>query len=103
MEYCQQNIGMVKYAYVIMSNHIHLLVRSETDNLSDTIRDFKSFTSKIIIESIETDTESRKEWMLFLFHRAAIKHKRNTVYQFWTSQFGTSSLKIIFTNNIYNT
>ena len=84
LKYCQENKGLVVFAYVIMSNHIHLLLRSETDNLSDTIRDFKSYTNKKIIESIENDTESRKEWMLFMFKRTAIKHKRNAVYQFWT-------------------
>lgn len=83
LEYCQQNKGLVIYAYVVMSNHIHLMVQSSTGNLSDTIRDFKSYTSKKILESVENDTESRKEWMLFMFKRAAIKHKRNTEYQFW--------------------
>ncbi|MGE0090131.1 MAG: hypothetical protein AB7S50_11745 [Bacteroidales bacterium] len=34
------------YAFVIMSNHIHLLVRSVTEDLSGTIRDFKNYTSK---------------------------------------------------------
>ena len=84
--YCQQNKGLVIYGYVIMSNHIHLLVSSDTNNLSDTIRDFKSYTSKKIIESIENEIESRKEWMLFMFKRGAIKHKRNTAYQFWTHE-----------------
>jgi len=86
LAYCQQNKGLVIYGYVIMSNHIHLLVSSDTNNLSDTLRDFKSYTSKKIIESIENEIESRKEWMLFMFKRAAIKHKRNTAYQFWTHE-----------------
>jgi REP element-mobilizing transposase RayT len=85
-KYCQENKGLEIYAYVIMSNHIHLLVQSSTNSLSDTLRDFKSYTSKKLIESIENDIESRKEWMLFMFKRAAIKHKRNTVYQFWTHE-----------------
>src|SRR6266542_218614 len=86
LKYCQENKGLVIYAYVIMSNHIHLLLQSESDDLSGILRDFKSYTSKKLLESIENDTESRKEWMLFMFKRAAIKHKRNTVYQFWTHE-----------------
>jgi REP element-mobilizing transposase RayT len=86
LKYCQENKGLIIYAYVIMSNHIHLLVQSTSDNLSDILRDFKSYTSKKLIESVESDTESRKKWMLFMFKRAAIKHKRNTVYQFWTHE-----------------
>ena len=50
LKYCQKENGLVVYAYVIMSNHVHLIVQSETEKLSDTIRDFKSFTSKRIIE-----------------------------------------------------
>ena len=86
LKYCQENKGLVIYAYVIMSNHIHLLVQSQTNELSDVLRDFKSYTSKKLIASIENDTESRKEWMLFMFKRAAIKHTRNTAYQFWTQE-----------------
>jgi REP element-mobilizing transposase RayT len=70
LTYCQQNKGLSIYAYVIMSNHIHLLVQSQTNNLSDTLRDFKSYTSKKLIESIANDTESRREWMLEQFFKA---------------------------------
>ena len=42
LRYCQKNKGLNIYAWVIMSNHIHLILRSETNNLSDIIRDFKN-------------------------------------------------------------
>jgi len=86
LQYCQKNKGLSVFAYVIMSNHIHMLVRSERGELSDTIRDFKSYTSKVIIEAIMTGTESRREWMLERFERAASFHKRNSKYQFWTHE-----------------
>jgi len=38
-----KNKGMLLYGYVIMSNHIHLIVQSEDGKLSDLIRDFKKF------------------------------------------------------------
>lgn len=69
-----------------MSNHIHLLVRSEREDLSGVLRDFKSYTSKKIIEEINSCNESRKEWMLKIFKDAAFKHKRNSEYQFWTHE-----------------
>ncbi|MFW6222047.1 MAG: REP-associated tyrosine transposase [Bacteroidota bacterium] len=84
LRYCQKNKGLVIYAYVIMSNHIHLLVQSLEENLSGTIRDFKSYTSKTILENINNVSESRKEWLLKHFEIAAKKHKRNSNYQFWT-------------------
>ncbi|WP_312767230.1 transposase [Epilithonimonas sp.] len=37
---------MILFGYVIMSNHIHLIVQSKDGNLSELIRDFKKFTSK---------------------------------------------------------
>jgi REP element-mobilizing transposase RayT len=78
--------GLEIYGWVIMSNHLHLLIRSSTDSLSDTLRDFKSYTSKKILEAIEDSTESRKEWMFKLFKEATFKHKRNSEYQFWTHE-----------------
>ncbi len=84
LKYCVKNKGLEIYAWVIMSNHIHLLVKSTADNLSGRIRDFKSYTSKLILAEIQEINESRKEWMLKLFETAAFKHKRNTNYQFWT-------------------
>ncbi len=71
LKYCQQNKGLSILAYVIMSNHIHILARSETNSLSDIVRDFKKHTSKKIIEEIINGNESRKEWMLNLFSYAA--------------------------------
>ncbi|MFH0865814.1 MAG: transposase [Bacteroidota bacterium] len=46
LKYCQKNKGLVIYAYVIMSNHVHMLISAEKENLSDVIRDFKKFTCK---------------------------------------------------------
>jgi REP element-mobilizing transposase RayT len=86
LKYCQKNKGLELYAYVIMSNHIHLLAKSENEKLSETIRDFKRHTSKTILEMIETGNESRKEWMLNLFGFEPSKHKRNENYQFWTHE-----------------
>ena len=86
LKYSQENKGLEIFAYVVMSNHVHLIVRSDTENLSQTIGDIKKFTSKKIINSIKEEPESRREWMLFMFERAAKKHKRNKKYQLWTHE-----------------
>ena len=86
LKYCLQNKGLEIYAYVIMSNHVHLLAKSQNDNLSDIIRDFKRHTSKKIIEIIEKENESRREWLLMIFRYAAKGHKRNNEYQVWTHE-----------------
>lgn len=86
LKYCQQHKGLEIYAYVIMSNHIHLLARCNTGKLSDTIRDFKSFTAKQILLALDSNQESRSAWMRVLFESAATLHGRNYKYQIWTHE-----------------
>jgi REP element-mobilizing transposase RayT len=74
------------FAYVIMSNHIHLIANSSVGKLSDSIRDIKKYTSKKIIETIQTIHESRREWLLNRFEFRAKQHKRNQSYQVWTHE-----------------
>jgi len=85
-KYCCDNKGLEIYAYVIMSNHIHMLAKSEKENLSGIIRDFKRHTSNQIIEAVQNKEESRKEWLLMIFRYAAKGHRRNENYQVWTHE-----------------
>jgi putative transposase len=65
LEYCQQHKGLEIYAWVVMTNHVHLIIRAKNGNLSDVIRDFKKYTAKSIFKLIaENPQESRKEWLL---------------------------------------
>ncbi len=46
LRYCQKEKGLIIHAYVIMTNHLHLIISREEDNLLENImRDFKKFTS----------------------------------------------------------
>ncbi len=83
LDFCIKNKGMVLYGYVIMSNHVHLVIQSKHGKLSDLIRDFKKFTAKRIIEQIQNGPESRREWMLERFGMSSDSHSRNKTYQFW--------------------
>jgi len=43
LKFCIQEKGLILFAYVIMSNHVHLIVRSDSEmGLSSIIRDFKN-------------------------------------------------------------
>ena len=65
LRYCQSQKGLEVFAWVIMTNHMHMIIRAKDENLSDVIRDFKKFTSKAIYKAIiENEKESRKEWLL---------------------------------------
>jgi len=82
--YCMINKGMEIYAWVIMSNHVHLIMGSHQQLMSDILRDVKRHTSKKIVEAIANNTqESRKEWLLKLFQNAGRRNPNNENFQFW--------------------
>jgi REP element-mobilizing transposase RayT len=61
LDYCIQNKGMILFGYVIMSNHIHMIIQSQEATLSDLIRDFKKIYSQINFEKIQNSPESRRD------------------------------------------
>jgi REP element-mobilizing transposase RayT len=83
LEHCQKEKQLVVHSYVIMSNHVHCILSSKNGKLSNTIKEFKTHTSKKIIEAIHEEPESRKEWMLALFKRKGLNNARNKQFQFW--------------------
>ena len=85
LSFCQQNKGLKLYAYVIMSNHIHLLAQSETSDMTSFIRDFKNFTSRQILDIVDNGIESRRDWlkMVFAYH-AKLKPKQTN--QVWNHE-----------------
>ena len=61
LRFCQKEKGLKIYAWVVMSNHIHLIIQSDKVPLSDILRDFKRFTATAIVRVIEKNPkESRK-------------------------------------------
>jgi putative transposase len=84
LNYCIENKGMEIYAWCIMSSHIHLVFKSNIQKPDELIRDFKSYTSKQLIKLIEDNIqESRREWLLNSFKKAATTNSNNTINQFW--------------------
>lgn len=84
LRFCQESKGLLLHGWCIMTSHVHLLASSLIHDLSGTLRDFKKFTGKKVIEAIINNSgESRKEWMLRIFQDAGEANSRNTNYQFW--------------------
>ena len=86
LQYCIDNKGLSLHAYIIMSNHIHLIVSAEGEGkLSDIIRDFKKFSAREIIKYLKdkNNIESRREWMLKMFSGAARISRGEGAYQVW--------------------
>lgn len=84
--FCREEKGLKIHGYVIMSNHIHCILSSEKTDLSTLVKELKAYTSKQLIKTIKEEPESRREWILWMFERAAKKHKRNNKYQVWTHE-----------------
>jgi putative transposase len=59
LRYCQQNKGLEIFGWVIMTNHIHLIISSKKEKLSDIIRDFKKFTATKIVQEIEANPKRK--------------------------------------------
>nr|WP_317173693.1 transposase [Adhaeribacter radiodurans] len=84
LRYCMQHKGLEVYAYIIMTNHVHAIIGSTQEPISDIIRDFKRHTSKEILKAIEANLqESRRNWMLWIFKQTGKENPNNDIYQFW--------------------
>jgi len=84
LKYCQKKFGLEIFAYVIMTNHLHLIARWQDGELTELLGRFKSYTAKKIIEEIEVNPqESRKDWLLNTFQHFANSNKQYSKYHFW--------------------
>jgi REP element-mobilizing transposase RayT len=87
LKYCIMHKGLIIYGYIIMSNHLHLIIEAKEVSLglSTIIGEFKKFTSKRIIAYLmQSQKESRRNWMLEIFRQHALQTYRNTSFQIWT-------------------
>ncbi|MCK5028258.1 MAG: transposase [Bacteroidales bacterium] len=84
LKYCQNNKGLIVFGYCLMSNHLHMICKADDGyDLSNILRDFKTFTSKSIIMKINEEPESRREWMLEYFSNACRHLKKEQKYKVW--------------------
>ncbi len=82
--YCMKNKGLRIHAWVIMTNHTHMIISSEQEELSNIMRDMKSFTSTSLKKAItKNPRESRKKWMLKMMKEAGSNNNNNKGFQFW--------------------
>lgn len=84
IKFCQHNKGLEIYCYVVMTNHIHLIASRAKGEMSDVLRDFKSYTAKQLLSMVlENPQESRKDWMRMVFEYHGRVIKQNEKYGFW--------------------
>ncbi len=82
LTFCRQQKGFLLHAYVILDNHLHLMVSS--DNLSQVIRDFKRHTAR---EILALARQEDKQWLLKQFEFFKSVHKGKSQHQVWQEGF----------------
>jgi len=78
LEFYINNHKLKLHAYVIMPNHIHLIVSGE--KLSRVIQSFKMWTAKKILEELKVDKNNR---LLNQFKHYKKSYKIKSNYQVW--------------------
>jgi putative transposase len=78
LKYLQKTDNAKIYAYVILENHLHLIISS--DDLSKTMESFKKYTSRRIIDLLRSKNVTTILDQLMFYKKA---HKSDRTYQLW--------------------
>jgi len=78
LQYLQKLDNLKIYSYVILENHLHLIASS--DDISMSMRKFKSFTAKEILKYLQNQNVKTILDQLAFYKKA---HKKNAQYQLW--------------------
>ncbi|MBD2385143.1 REP-associated tyrosine transposase [Cylindrospermum sp. FACHB-282] len=87
LNFLQLQQRLILYAYVIMENHLHLIASGT--NLSKEIGNFKSFTARCIIDSLQ---KNNANYLLNQFEFYKLKHKTKQEYQVWQEGFHSQAI-----------
>lgn len=106
LNFYHQQRGLRIYGYVVMTNHMHILLQQPEGNLSATIRDFKKMTARTIADMVTAEPESRrKDWLLHRFEWNAGKRANTANHQVWIHGSSTEVIwsRPVFEQKLYYT
>ncbi len=87
INHCQAKKELELYGWCIMTSHIHLIIGSGGNALSNIMRDLKRHTSEELHKTIANNkTGSSREWMLWMMERAAKKTSNDAKFQLWQAE-----------------
>jgi len=78
IRYRQQNLGWRLYGFVILENHLHLVLQAR--DLGEELMRFKSYTARCLIDYLEQRRVTRILDQLAWFKK---RHKCDRKYQLW--------------------
>jgi REP element-mobilizing transposase RayT len=90
LQHCQKEKGLVVYGWCIMSNHAHLIISANENNVSDVLGDFKKFTSKKIIKAIENIPEKAAKNGCLKY----LKKPEKRIAEIQTINFGSKTINL---------
>jgi REP element-mobilizing transposase RayT len=70
--------GLAIYSWCLMSSHLHLIVRTKEATAPAYFeRDFKKYTTRMLLKTIEMEMDFRRDWMLRHFedYRKSLQKK----------------------------
>ena len=84
IRFCQEKKDLELYAWCIMTSHVHMIIGTKGNALSNIVRDLKRHTSEKLRAEIQNNpTESRKEWMLKMMRETGSANSNNRRFQLW--------------------
>jgi putative transposase len=78
LTFLQNNHRITLFGYVVLENHMHMIAAAP--DLSEQIRNFKSFTARRVIDFL---TDQKQEAMLRLLAMFKLSHKSGSDFQLW--------------------
>ncbi len=88
LQFSQKQKDLKIHAYVVLDNHLHLIISG--NNLAKAVKEFKSFTAKEIINTLE---KNKVTWLLNQFAFFKKKYKVESNYQVWQEGFHPKMIK----------
>src|SRR5215469_5913635 len=89
LNYFIETQGLVVYSWCLMTSHLHLIIRTrEASAPAYFERDFKKYTTPIIIKTIEMEMDFRREWMMQHFEDYSRPLRRIEKFHLWQNCSG---------------
>ncbi|HXB94174.1 MAG TPA: transposase [Puia sp.] len=84
LNYFIETQGLIVYSWCLMSSHLHLIVRTREGTTPAYFeRDFKKYTTPIILKTIEMEMDFRRDWMMMRFEDYGKTLRRIEKFHLW--------------------
>ena len=85
LKFCVEKKGLILYAYVVMTNHVHLIAAAQEGyKLANILRDLKRFTARQLYQVLLVEpTESRRFWLRWIFESEGQRSSCNENMRVW--------------------